>query len=221
MKKIKSEAAIERINEKGILLVFPIKNQSEPASLWSEFYPRSTMSWNWDEDGDDRVMYLWATMKKLSNCGDVVYSKWYKGRATFFSKELFVHLLAYTRTWRESSAWNTASRDILDLLENDSPLSTKFIKKYTGLVGKDFSAEYDRSMRFLFQRFLILSFGEVEDGAFPSSALGATSLLFEELWLQSQLISPSDAKAAVDRYMPPDSTTRKFLESTMAKNKTK
>lgn len=126
-------------------------------------------------------------------------------------------MLAYTKNWRENSKWNSASQDIYDLLENDSPLSTKLIKKHTSLIGKDFNAEYERAMRFLFQRLLIVSFGEAEDGAFPSSAIGASNLLFEDLWRQSAKIKPKQAEVIIDHYMPKGSMTRKFLDAMMTK----
>ena len=90
---MKQKTAVSKINARGALLVFPINNKKEPASLWSEFYPKSKMRWEWDSDGDDRVGDLWALMKKLSDSREVVYSKWYQGRATFFSRKLFTALL--------------------------------------------------------------------------------------------------------------------------------
>lgn len=214
----KRNLAIEKINKNGLLLVYPIKNKKEPASLWSEFYPRSNMNWSWDEDGDDRVMQMWMLMKELSDCGDVVYSKWYRGRATFFSKEIFVNLLAYTHEWRENSKWSPTAKDIYEILQNDSPLSTKVLKKHTGLIGKDFASEYDRAMRFLYQRFYIVSFGEVADGAFLSSAMGATSLLFEDLWMKAMEIPTQHAKKNIDKFMKEGSETRKFLNTLLKKN---
>ena len=70
------KSAVVKINKNGILLVFPVNNQKQPISLWSEFFPRSKMRWEWDELGDNRVGQLWSLMKKLSDCGEVVYSKW-------------------------------------------------------------------------------------------------------------------------------------------------
>src|SRR6476659_3749059 len=86
-------SAISKINKKGILLVFPINNRKEPQSLWSEFYPRKKMRWEWDNSGDDSVAEMWGLMKRLSENREVVYSKWYQGRATFFSQELFAAML--------------------------------------------------------------------------------------------------------------------------------
>lgn len=77
--------AIDTINQQGILLTFPIDNKKEPNSLWAQFYPKKKMIWKWDETGDNKVGEMWMLMKKLSDCKEVVYSKWYRGRATFFS----------------------------------------------------------------------------------------------------------------------------------------
>ena len=90
------KSAISKINKKGVLLVFPINNKPESVSLpslWSEFFPKTKMKWEWDEKGDNYVFELWSLMKHLSASGEVVYSKWYQGRATFFSKELFTAML--------------------------------------------------------------------------------------------------------------------------------
>lgn len=210
--KVNLDSAIQKINENGMLLVYPIKNTKEPASLWSTFYPRSPMSWSWDEYADGRVGKMWLLMKELSDCGDVVYTKWYRNRATFFSKELFTHLLAYMKTWRENAVGNSASDEIYEILQNDSPLSTKVLKKHTGLIGRDFNSEYERAMKYLYQHLFVVSYGEVADGAFPSNAVGATSLLFEDLWLKSEEIDPALATKYIDRFMPDGSEVRKFLE---------
>lgn len=207
--------AIQKINDKGILLVYPIKNQSEPASLWSEFYPRTKMDWSWDSDSDNRVGHMWMLMKRLSDSGHVVYSKWYKGRATFFSKELFKSLLVLARAANESKSWPHSANSIYEVLSSDSPLSTKVLKKQTELVGKDLAAEFDRSMRFLYQHFLIVGFGEVDDGAFPSSSVGASELLFEDLWNESRKIPLTKAHAVVNKYMPEESLARAFLNKVL------
>jgi hypothetical protein len=173
--------ACEAINKHGMLLVFPINNQKEPRSLWHEFYPRSEMRWVWDEDGDDRVMKMWFTMKKLSVDKRVVYSKWYQGRATFFSREVFTALRSYLSPDRENLS--RQAQELLEILESDSPLSTKQLKKMSELQGKDNASIYNRAMKTLFEQLWIVGFGEVDDGAFPSLAVGATSLLYEDLYL--------------------------------------
>ena len=52
-------AALKAIDREGVLLVFPIDNRREPASLWSAFYPKAVMRWEWDKKGDDGVAHLW------------------------------------------------------------------------------------------------------------------------------------------------------------------
>jgi hypothetical protein len=67
-------------------------------------------------------------------------------------------------------------------------------------------------MRELFTRFLIVGFGEVEDGAFPSLAVGSTELLFEDLWRKGDEMPSGKARATIDRCLPAGSHFRRFLE---------
>lgn len=209
---LSQKSAIRFINKNGILLVFPVNNQKEPNSLWREFFPRSKMKWEWNESGDNRVGDMWLLMKKLSDCREVVYSKWYKGRATFFSRELFTALL---KTMNEKpyllQTLSRTSQNLLDTLESDSPLSTKELKKMTDLQGKYNEAEYSRGLKDLFSKLLVIAYGEVEDGAFPSLAVGSTKNIYEDLWTEAQSLSLDQAQSTIKKYMPEGSLTEKFL----------
>lgn len=187
--------AVAAIEKFGILLVYPIDNRKEPVSLWSAFY-RDEMRWEWDDGADDRVSHLWHIRTELSTSREVVYVKWFRGRATFFSKKIFTALLAYFETPKLSPAQlNHESQLILEVLEMDSPQSTKQLKLATDLKGKLFERTYEKSMKALFEKLWIVGFGEVDDGAFPSLATGSTKALFEELWEASQRISKKQAHA--------------------------
>lgn len=209
---MKIKMAIKKINEHGVLLVFPHNNRPMPMSLWSAFYPRTKLRWEWDEDGDDRVSQMWRLMKQLSCCRDVVYSKWHGGRATFFSRELFTAML--TIMMNSGAAKNKLSReagDILDELKSNSPLSTRDVKKLTNLQGKLLEGMYNRAMKELFSRLLIVGFGEVDDGAFPSLAIGATQLIYEELWNDALELDIKTAQHALDHWMPEGSDFRMYF----------
>src|SRR6201992_4465577 len=91
--------ALAAIAEHGALLVYPIANRKQPRSLWSALYPRSEMHWAWDETADDRVVGLWHLRERLAKSRKVVYSKWYRGRAVFFTRDLFTDLLAAVAPW--------------------------------------------------------------------------------------------------------------------------
>src|SRR4051812_43192291 len=91
--KMTISAAISAIDRAGAMLVFPIGNRREPLSIWYQFFPRSEMRWEWDEDGDDRVSDLWHLRADLATTRKVIYTKWYQGRATYFSRRLFAALL--------------------------------------------------------------------------------------------------------------------------------
>src|SRR5271167_90429 len=98
MPSMSRKSAVSAINTAGALLVFPLDNRKEPASIWSHFFPRTPMRWEWDESGDNRVGDLWHLRSELSTTRKVVYTKWFRGRATYFSKELFTLLLRVLNT---------------------------------------------------------------------------------------------------------------------------
>ena len=129
--------AVDRIRERGVLLVFSINNREEPRSLWSEFFPATKMVWDWNEDADRRVAEMWQLMKLLSDSSEVVYSKWYQGRATFFSRELFASMLAVRRrTFDPRRGLSNTAKTLLEVLENNSPLSTEGVKACDGPRGQ-------------------------------------------------------------------------------------
>lgn len=206
------KSAVRKINALGALLVFPIKNKKEPASLWSVFYPKKKMRWEWDDSSDSHVAELWHLMKKLSDSNQVVYSKWYQGRATFFSRELFTALLCHSLGYFEQPTLSRTATNLLDCLDMDSPLSTKQLKQMTEMRGKDNEGAYNRAMKELFARFLIVAYGEVDDGAFPSLAVGATKNLFEDLLAQAREMKPEAAQKIIDHYLPLGSPFRKYLD---------
>jgi hypothetical protein len=173
------EKAIAAVERRGILLVFPIANRPEPPSLWSELHPKTVMRWEWDEGGDPRVHALWHLREELARSRRVVYSKWFKNRATLFSKPVFRALLGDLRGRGDLVAdLGREARGLLDILEDDSPQSTKALRRASGLPDNRFQAQ----LKALWSRLLIVGVGEVDDGSFPSLAVGATHLLFEEEW---------------------------------------
>jgi hypothetical protein len=204
-KNLTQSKAIQAIQKRGVLLVYPIDNRPEPSSIWSEFFS-DKMRWEWDSDGDDRVAKLWQIKTNLSSSREVVYTKWHQGRATFFSKEAFTHLLAYLGSTKlDPYSLPKEAAQILEVLEMDSPQSTKQIKLATDLRGKIFERTYEKSMKALFNRLWVVGFGEVDDGAFPSLAIGATKTLFEDLWEESKKISPGEAKVWLTEKLGADS----------------
>ncbi len=202
--KAKAIAAIEK---RGLLLVYPLQNRSEPASIWSELFPQTHMRWEWDSGGDTRVSDLWHTRAVLSSSRRVVYAKWFQNRATFFSREVFTWMLAFLRT---DAGFSHDSHKIYGILEMDSPLSTKQIKEMSELQGQLFESTYDRAMKALWKRLWIVGFGEIEDSSFPSLAVGATCLLFEDLWEDSNKIDPEKAEALLLKKLGAENPFWKF-----------
>jgi hypothetical protein len=193
--------AIKAINKHGMLLAFPIDNAPEPKSLWSVFYPRSKMVWEWDEGGDNRVAELWQLREQLSTSRKVVYVKWFKGRATFLSRDLFRALIS---TYMMQPGFNSLTRDargLLSLLQENSTQSTKQLKRQSSLVGRALEGVYTRAMAELWSRLLIVAFGEVDEGAFPSLAVGATQWIFEELYREARALTVEQANAVLELHV--------------------
>lgn len=186
--------AIKLVEKAGFLLVFPIENREEPPSLWHALYPGEKMIWEWDDDGDSRVHQLWHLRAALAESLDVVYMKWFRGRATLLSKDLFRAMLARLEEKAGGDLRRGISHEakaILELLEENSPQSTKSIRAQMELGGKPGERVFTKALQELWERLLIVGAGEVDDGAFPSLAIGATHLLFEDLWVMRHERNPS------------------------------
>ncbi len=205
MKKV-----IEAINRHGVLLVFPMNNNKEPHSLWSVLHPKSEMRWDWDTTGDDRVVKLWQLKTDLSTTKEVVYTKWYKNRATYFSLDLFTACLRIEMD--QKLKLSKDSQNLLDTLISDSPLSTRQLKELTELKGKMFESLFNKSMRPLWDHFQIVAFGEFEDSSFPSLGIGATQTLFEELIKKASTLTRAEALKLIQLKMPEGSLFRKYWD---------
>ncbi|HEU4534499.1 MAG TPA: hypothetical protein VFS00_10290, partial [Polyangiaceae bacterium] len=179
-------AAIDAIDRRGILLLYPLENRPDPPSLWGVLHPRAAMRWAWDESGDDRVVALWHLRAALATDRRVAYAKWFRGRATFFSLPVFRATLAAARAAAPPPRGLSAeARTLLELLEESSPQSTRVLRRAAGLEGKMLERPFARALDELWSRLLIVGAGEVDDGAFPSLAVGATRLLYEDLFAEA------------------------------------
>lgn len=198
--------AVSLINEQGALLVFPIKGKDSVPSLWKCLYPRSVMKWDWSEEGDDRVANLWHLRAALSDSRKVVYTKWYQNRATFFSFELFTAMLWLATSLSErSKELLPEGRDLLEVLEDDSPIATKQLRQLADLQGKANESAFNRGMRQLWNRLLVVGYGEIDEGGFPSLAVGSSRLLFEDLWDQSLDMPETEREEVISKTLPKDS----------------
>lgn len=196
-------SAISAINKHGVLLVFPHNNKPEPLSLWRYFYPRSRMNWEWSDKGDNRVPIIWHLREALSRSGKVVYTKWFQGRATFVSFDLFTALLSHVVALHDPRiGLNPAALNILKALEEDSPLATRELRMYSDLSGKENESQFNKGIKELWNRLLIVGYGEKEEGGFPSLAVGATRLIFEELWDNACTLQVSKRDNIIETFLP-------------------
>jgi hypothetical protein len=196
---VKIERGLSIVDRLGICLVYPIDNRPEFPSLWSAIHPRRAMRWTWDEDADPRVAEVWHLRERLAASGDVAYAKWFRGRATLFSLPVFHALLGRIASAGELlGGMSHESTELLERLRELSPLSSKQLRADVGLRGKPFERLFTRAMKTLWTRLLIVGTGEVPDGAFPSLAVAATEMMFEDTWLLRARVPP-EADAELER----------------------
>jgi hypothetical protein len=192
------QMSLDAINEHGALLVYPLNNRPEPPSVWQKIHPKSPMVWEWDDDGDTRVAQLWHIRAELSASDEVVYAKWYQGRATFFSKPVFTDLLAYLKSPQYLEELDPERAEVMEVLGSDSPQSTKQLKAALGLEGRLNEPTYNKRLKPLWTHLLLVGYGEFEDSSFPSLGIGASHTLFESLWKKAH---KTDAEEAGERLM--------------------
>lgn len=194
--------AISVLRKKGMLLVFPIKNNTRIPSLWDAFYPGQKMSWEWTDDADGRVAHLWHLRRELSTSREIIYGKWFRNRATLFSPELFMALVGTVSTRHTSELGLSEEAEvILSVLEEDSPLSSREVRRRTGIEGRENASLFERAMKELWFRLLVVGYGEIDEGGFPSLAIGSSRLLFEDLWDVSKELTETDREETVMRYV--------------------
>ncbi len=186
-------------------------------SLWSKFFPRSRMNWDWSEDGDGRVAMLWHLRTELSTCQQAVYTKWFKNRATLFSDELFIAMLSLVSAKEvDSLGLSQDALILLGTLHEDSPLGTRELKSLSGFEGRENSSRFESALRQLWRKLLIVGYGEVEEGGFPSLAVGSSRLLFEDLWDESKSVSAEQRLKTVEKYF--DSKSEFFRQYVRLEN---
>jgi hypothetical protein len=205
------DKALDSIEDDGILLVYPIRNERDPASLWHRLYPRSRMSWDWADTADERVVRLWHLRTELSESRDVVYAKWYQGRATFFSREVFAALLRLLQAAPGEQTLTGEAAGLYRLLLDDSPQTPKPLRAALGLEGRPYEGAFNRALRELWRRLLAVGFGEVDEGNFPALAIGATRHLFEDLWTEAQALDPAAALATFEARVRPGTTFHRYF----------
>lgn len=159
------------------------------------------MHWAWDESADDRVVGLWHLREELARSRKVVYAKWYRGRAVFFSRDLFTDMLSAIAPWTIATSFEAS--EIMALLEENSPQSTRDVRREAGLRGKQGERVWQRCLKELWQALLIVGTGEVADGSFPSLEIGATRAIFEDLWEEAAQRDRTAAIRGAERKLEP------------------
>ena len=85
------------------------------------------------------------------------------------------------------------------------------MRKASDLRGKLNEPIYTKALNELWRKLWIVGFGEVDDGAFPSLAIGATSVLFEDLWQKAKGLKSDTSEKALRAQLGEDSLFYKSL----------
>jgi hypothetical protein len=185
--------ALGAIEHHGALLVFPLNNRPQPLALWHVLFPDQPMNWEWSNDGDDQVVQMWHLRRELMESGQIYYGKLFRGRATVLSLSAFEAAWRLTQSHRELGLVGEAS-EIAELLDFDSPLSTKQLKSGTELMGRDNEARFNSAMKKLWSHLWIAGVGEVDEGAFPSLSHAWTASVLEESCRRGERLSEDLAR---------------------------
>ncbi len=204
-------SAVSAIDSAGWLLVFPLPEggKVKALSLWQALFPRSKMRWEWDDSADSRVVQLWHLRREIAESQKIIYSKWYRDRATVFSIPCFRALYRVLEPARQ--VLSPDAREILELLDYESPLSTKQLRRGVELQGKDNEKRFHAATRELWRSLAMVGIGEIDDGAFPSLAHAATHAVFEDEVARASRLSLAEAWGQLDEWPELVRATRKIL----------
>jgi len=123
------QRSLQAIEKQGALLVFPIANSNEPHSLWSQLFSQDENALEWDDGADNRVAELWHFTRRAGSFSPGRLFEMVPRARTFFSKSVFQTMLALRRPFEPVLAM-TEARSVLEILEENSPLSTKALRNW-------------------------------------------------------------------------------------------
>ena len=187
------QRAIRGIEKHGALLVFPHNNRPAPLSLWQVLHPDQPMRWEWSDDGDDDVVRMWHLRKDLMESGQVYYGKLFRGRATVLSMPVFEATWSLTARRRQTALVGEAA-ELAEILEADSPQSTRQLRRGADLGGRENEARFQSAMKRLWSEMWIAGVGEVDEGAFPSLAHAWTASVFEQACRSGKKLTEAQAR---------------------------
>jgi hypothetical protein len=185
--------AIRAIERHGALLVFPLNNRPTPLSLWQVLHPDQPMRWEWSDDGDDAVVKMWHLRRELMESGQVYYGKYIRGRATVLSFSVFEATWKLTAPRRQAGLVGEAA-ELGEILQADSPQSTRQLRQASELVGRENEARFQAAMKRLWSELWIAGVGEVDEGAFPSLSYAWTESVLEESCRRAMQLSEVQAR---------------------------
>jgi hypothetical protein len=84
--------------------------------------------------------------------------------------------------------------------------------------GKFWESTYQKALKELWERLLIVGWGEKDDGAFPSLNMASTKLFFEDLWKDATLMTNLEAEEFVLEQIKSSPTMLRFYKQLKRKH---
>jgi len=171
-------SCLEFIQREGVVSVFPAKGKRALPSLFRFLHPRSSFSWVWDENGDDKVVKLWWLKNEIAASKKVLYGRFFTNQPVFVAFARAKELRAQV----QRVPLGELDRYVLELLEQNSPQTLRMMKRQARLEGRDFlRSEWQKSLLKLQKQFLICSLGDStrESGPMPSTEYVALEHFFD------------------------------------------
>ena len=197
--------AVRFIDAVGFCLLFPVKNVLLP-SLYYAMTRRIPITW------DKYTVKLWEWKDELPRRRRALYTKYFRGRGTFFSRAMLANFLALRggsariaghETFYSAGKVSHDARTLWQTLAEHGPLATLELRHACKLDSKAGNTRFKKAILELQCLLVVTHFGaEQETAAWASNRLELVARAFPEEAQQCRGITPAAARAAIaKRYL--------------------
>jgi hypothetical protein len=155
--------ALRFINDVGFCFAFAAES-SELPSVWHAVCGTRNPEYPEHSHHDPAISFVWELKDALPAAGKVFYGRLLRRRPTFVSLDYLLHFYVLSGRTGEKREFiqqamrgrlAPAAREVMEALTADWPLSTKILRRATGMDGRGDRAEFDRAMTVLQEEMYI------------------------------------------------------------------
>lgn len=195
-----AEAAVQFVNERGFVYLWPIKDILFP-SLWTAVVGNRPVA----SDHDDPGHITWRWKDEMLGKGQWHYAKVLRGKATMISLQLLPTFYALSDNYGdpendylqlyEDGLLSREAKLIYETLLREGPLDTVTLRRQISMTGKKSNSPFDRGLTVLQRDFKIMPVGVAEAGAWRYSFVYQTvHSYYPELLEQARPLTRQDAR---------------------------